>query len=182
MDPIGAAGVQQGRGEPVDAELEIVLSYLFNRVGVVMSPKFLASGDDCYDAAFRVLSAPEPVFMSRIGGSDTNALISYLHEKEWPADLRQPNLDRHQYMVKRFNGYYDKNSSEAMYFDYCETLYAAYKSAPQLVFCNYQLLSIYFRNFLDPSFYKDEFENRAGFVSLVEEIIRAVLLRVESRF
>jgi len=138
-----------------------------------VAPTFLSSGDACYNAALNILSAEKPVFLSRIGGSDTNALISYLLEKDWPEERRLPNLHKHMDMVSRFNGYYDKSGSRQLYFDYCETLYDCYKQSPHLVLCNYQLLSLYFQNFLHPSFYKEDFEDKQGFRSLVDSIIKA---------
>jgi hypothetical protein len=138
-----------------------------------MGAVFLADGDACYAAALAVLSAEAPVFMSRIGGSDTNALISYLQEQEWAPEFRQESTAHHQFMVKQFNGYYDKSGSDELYYSYCETLYHCYKQSPQLVFSNYQLLSLYFKNFIHPKYYVEDVPNAQGFRSLIEDIIRA---------
>jgi hypothetical protein len=138
-----------------------------------MGSQFLATGDECYMAASGALSGDAPVFLSRIGGSDTNALISYLQEKEWPEELRRPNIQKHQFMVRRFNGYYDKSSDDNLYYKYCETLFDCYKQSGHLIFCNYQLLSLYFKGFLDPQFYSEDFEDKNGFVKLVDEIVAA---------
>jgi hypothetical protein len=138
-----------------------------------MGPRFLATGDECYAAAANALSSVAPVFLSRIGGSDTNALVSYLQEKAWPEELRRPNIEKHQSMVKRFNGYYDKSADDNLYYKYCETLLDCYKQSGHLIFCNYQLLSLYFKDFLHPSFYKESFEDKDGFVKLVDDIVAA---------
>jgi hypothetical protein len=138
-----------------------------------MEPIFLTTGDECYAVGMSALSADAPVFLSRIGGSDTNALVSYLQEKELPEELRRPNIQKHQIMVKRFNGYYDKNSDDDLYYRYCETLLDCYKQSGHLIFCNYQLLSLYFKGFLDAQFYREDFEDKIGFVKLVDEIVAA---------
>ncbi len=77
---------------------------------------------------------------------------------------------KHQSMVKRFNGYYDKSNSDRLYYEYCEMLYDCYKQSAHLVFCNHQLLSIYFPNFLNQKFAENDFENKDGFERLIYSI------------
>jgi len=55
-------------------------------------------------------------------------------------------------MVSKFNGFYDRSSSVRVYLNYCDELMRAYESSETLFLCNYQLLSLFFKDVLNPLF------------------------------
>lgn len=125
---------------------------------------------ECYDFTRSLLVGPDPVFLSRIGGSDTNALVSYLHDRVTGSSSAAANVQRHRAIVERFNGYYDSEPVSDSYEQYLATLLNIYESSDYLSFCNHQLLSLYFRANIHESFYHDTFEDKAGFINLIERL------------
>jgi hypothetical protein len=140
------------------------------RRSAAMPLKLLQTEAEFYGNALRYFSGPTPVFMARIGGSDTDAVVDYYQAKL--GGVEQPPASRARYLdlVKRYNGFYDLTDSADSFERYCETLLACYHGATQMVFCNYQLLSLYFRKWIHPQFARDDFENKAGCELLVKSM------------
>jgi hypothetical protein len=74
-------------------------------------------------------------------------------------------------VVSRYNGYYDRTASLQVYVRYCEELLKAYEQSKVLFLCNFQLLSLYFRDALNPVFYKDNFDNKDWYSSLIDHVV-----------
>jgi len=122
------------------------------------------------DDVTRRLAGAEPYFLSRIGGSDTAAVVDYLRVRGAGATEVQSHLDRHLPVVSRYNGFYDLEHPRESYLAYVECLLDAYLKTSVCTLCNYQLLSIYFRNTLHQQFYAEEFENKASYITLISNI------------
>ena len=122
-----------------------------------------------YGIALSFLLTPRPGFWSRVGGSDTSAVVDYLKVRSTKntQDLLQ-HTERYLPLVQRYNGYYDLSRDVSNYYKYCECLLESYNKSRLMMFCNYQLLSIYFKDILHKDFYKD-IENRDDFINFVRE-------------
>ena len=138
-----------------------------------MSLSFIANGPLSYHSVYRILTDSAPVFLSRIGGSDTGAVVSYLQAKMGIRAVSDSETNQHRSIVGRFNGYYDRKNDEQNYFRYCETLLQCYQASRYLTFCNHELLSIYFPDAIDRSFFSKNIENREGYKALIDSIDRA---------
>ncbi len=118
-----------------------------------------------------LINKSDPFFLSRIGGSDTNAVAAMLELRgSTILENNNPTLLTHLAMVERFNGYYDLTNSFTNYVRYLELLLACYENSQHLFLCNFQLLSMYLRENIHPTFYRETFEGRKGFELLMERI------------
>jgi hypothetical protein len=131
---------------------------------------FVSDHRKCFDELIDRLTANEPVFVSRIGGSDTDAVVDYVRAKDLGATEFARHLAWHRPRVSRYNGFYDLTSSVETYTRYCEQLLQDYYASDTLFLCNHQLLSLYFGATLNPQFRRDQFENRADYTVLMESI------------
>jgi hypothetical protein len=122
----------------------------------------------CFDEILALLAGPDPVFISRIGGSDTDAVVDYCRARTLGEDALTEHRRRYLPLVSNYNGYYDLSQNPRTYYRYLECLIQAYETATSLLVCNYQLLSLYFPETLNSSFYRSDFENRALYQSFVE--------------
>lgn len=133
---------------------------------------FVSDLRECFDRLFARLQADAPVFLSRIGGSDTDAVVDYLRVKDEGPDELLRHVSRYRPRVSRYNGFYDHTSSPEAYVIYCEELLKDYLAAESLLLCNHQLLSIYLPDTLSPEFRQSQFENRGGYTELMGAICR----------
>src|SRR5690348_16160575 len=131
---------------------------------------FVRTLRDCFSDLLACLETPAPIFVSRIGGSDTDAVVDYLRVKNLGPDELSQHIKRHRQRVSRFNGFYDRLSATEVYADYCEQLLDSYLAAQHLLLCNHQLLSIFFRDTLSPDLIADQFENKEGYEALIDTI------------
>jgi hypothetical protein len=132
-----------------------------------MALKFLQHENEWYVNSIKYFLGNAPVFMARIGGSDTEAAVAYYQSKITGVPQSPESMLHYKHMVARFNGYYDFTESNELYIRYCEILLKCYHDATQMVFCNYQLLSLHFKNWIHPQFYRDNFENKEAYDALV---------------
>jgi hypothetical protein len=118
-----------------------------------------------------LLSSDNPTFLSRIGGSDTNAIAKYLALKEnRTLSPEHVGLLWHKKRTAEYNGFYDKNNNTETFFRYCEELLTCYKNCTNLFMCNSQLLSIYFPTIINKEFFLREIENRGDLRTLIAYI------------
>jgi len=135
---------------------------------------FIHDYKTCFEELLAQFVGAEPAFISRIGGSDTAAVVDYCRVKNGNPEDIAAHIARYMPLVSRHNGFYDRTGSVQTYIRYCEELIRTYESSETLLFCNYQLLSLYFRDVLNPVFYKDDFENREYYRGFVEHLIAKV--------
>lgn len=128
----------------------------------------IADDRTCYQELLADLRGADPIFLSRIGGSDTDAVVDYCRVKGSGPDAIAEHAKTFLPVVSGYNGFYDRSSSLQVYQNYCEELIRAYQQSRALLFCNYQLLSLYFREALHPQFYKETFDNKAAYQTFVE--------------
>jgi hypothetical protein len=135
-----------------------------------MPVTFFTRGEDCYDAAIKALTDDVPLFLSRIGGSDTDAVVDYLMRDHLPPEKHEENNRKNLTIVKRYNGYYDQTNNPKLYSTYLETLMNCYRSSRHAMFCNNSLICLYFQDFVNHE-YAREVQNKIGFQALVGDII-----------
>ncbi len=132
--------------------------------------RFITDWRECYSVSRDLLSDPNALLLSRIGGSDTNAVVAYLTARQSDNWQESSKLASHRQIVQRFNGYYDNDHSFDRFIQYLDELISCYLDAPHLFFCNFQLLSMYFPTNIDKAFFKPEFDGRHGFEVLIDLI------------
>jgi hypothetical protein len=116
------------------------------------------------------LSDDQPCFLSRIGGSDTNAVVDLLRvTRSDPASLNL-HIDKFLPTVAAYNGFYDLDNPREAYIRYCGTLVKAYLESRLLYLSNFQLLSIFFKNVLHHNFYVEDFPNKSAYSDFIHEI------------
>jgi len=125
----------------------------------------------CFDELLEMLVSSRPAFISRIGGSDTAAVVDYFRVKGADAAEISAHVAKYKPLVSARNGFYDRTDSEQVYLNYCDELIRAYESSETLLFCNYQLLSMYFKDFLNPAFYQETFENKDYYRAFIQHLL-----------
>jgi len=135
---------------------------------------FVRNSSVFYQDVTASLNGTQPVFLSRIGGSDTAALVDYLRVKDLGPNALQEHLSKHLPIVSRYNGFYDLARPRETYFDYLNCLLGIYHKTAAATLCNFQLLSIYFRDSLHESFVVEEFENKSSYIRLIESVASAM--------
>ena len=146
--------------------LQASLSQLVN-----MNITIVSGWQDCVDRTYALLSSKDPFFLGRVGGSDTNAVAAYLTNEALGRESTHPDVICHLKIVERYNGYYDRDNDPANFLRYIKSIADCYAEARHAFFCNYQLLSLYFPNNLDKSFYREQFENKIGFQLLANKLL-----------
>src|SRR5258708_4973062 len=97
----------------------------------------------CYERVRSLLTNNNALFLSRIGGSDTNAVIDYIRVRDSSLDMER-HLEQFLPIVKRFNGFYDLQDNPNRYFEYVTLLEYCYRQSTNAFLCNFQLLSSFF--------------------------------------
>lgn len=116
------------------------------------------------------ISDSRPFFLSRIGGSDTNALVDFLALPRGDDSSLERHLNVHLPIVKRYNGFYSFRDQKADYLDYLDLIKGIYLSSPLSMVGGFQLLSIMFPDSINPVFVRNEFENKDAYIRLIQEL------------
>lgn len=135
--------------------------------------RFVSDAEECFVLTRDLLRSDEPVFLNRIGGSDTNALACLLESRESSASIAQASMARHLPVVQAFNGYYDRANDPNKFTKFLELLMSCYVDSEFLFFCNPQLLSMYFPESINKQFFLDKITGRRGFELLIESVKHA---------
>ncbi|CAO4170611.1 hypothetical protein EEDFHM_01717 [Methylorubrum populi] len=106
----------------------------------------ISSEDETYARCKALLTSADPCFLGRLGGSDTDALMSYDSNPNDDAAFAV-GLDR----VRTYNGFYDFDANiKGSYIEYLDNLRSCYKGLNDAFVCNDNLLTLYFSDRLDP--------------------------------
>jgi len=114
----------------------------------------------------------EPFFFSRIGGSDTDAVIDYIASKNSSnPEAFEKELLEHLATVQRYNGFYAKADLRENFSRYLETLISSYKGLNRGTICGGKLISIYYPKVIHPSLRKfhSNIERTVGFFDEISE-------------
>jgi hypothetical protein len=125
---------------------------------------------ECTESITAVLQVDEPVFLGRVGGSDTNAVTALLEAKFSGVKDIWGAIYKHRFITERYNGFYDLDQKGETFWNYLHTLLECYRNLKHAFFCNHQLLSMYFPENISRESYVEDIEGRQGFEELVREI------------
>jgi hypothetical protein len=114
---------------------------------------FVSDMQECYRMAVDLLTGPGPVFLSRIGGSDTDAVIDYFAAvlAASPANIVAERVLPHKGIITQFNGYYDKDKSDEKLLRFCAELLDLYRQCNRLSICQPDWLTTFFPESLHPT-------------------------------
>jgi hypothetical protein len=125
----------------------------------------------CYELIEFYLASVQPVFLSRIGGSDTDAVVEYWHVKNSIEDRTKEEIYiKHLPLVQKFNGYYDRRKSIEKFFNYCDFLAEIYLSSENLFFGGSKLLSLKFKENINSVFYLESFPELQAYENFFQKL------------
>lgn len=100
----------------------------------------VSSEEETYLRCKALLTSEQPHFLGRIGGSDTDALMSY---KTDPSDLNSFEYNKNR--VQSFNGFYEfAGDIDESYIKYLDTLNACYRKASDFFIVSSNLLTLFY--------------------------------------
>lgn len=109
--------------------------------------------DRCHEDMRRILSSPEPQFISRIGGSDFDAVIQFFHHSYNLKEHRPSNYIEDKWrIVRRYNGYYDIEEDPDKISLFCELFIDSYQRSKDLFLCGSALLSEFLPDTINDEF------------------------------
>ncbi len=136
---------------------------------------FISTPETCYADMVAALGEDAPVFISRIGGSDTKALVNWRRVHGLPPRQMERQLERHLDMfvpmVSEMNGFYDFGDPRASYARFVRELEENYRSSRILTLSNRQYMSIYFPEQTVKHRFQEEFPNKEHYISLMEDLL-----------
>src|SRR5262249_1197738 len=109
-----------------------------------MPMKLIGNMQECYESVNALMASRLPLFLARVGGSDTDAVVDYLAAIVNRDRDMLKSTTKHVPRVSRFNGFYAHSNTDEMFFKYCAELLRCYLGAKYVLFCNAELLSLYF--------------------------------------
>jgi hypothetical protein len=142
--------------------------------GSKMTSKVVQSAQIFRKEVEKLLFDTKAIFISRIGGSDTNAVVDYIRARELGQEEIKKHIDEFLPHVERFNGFYDSSHDPerkfAQYIDYIVTLESLYRRAKVLTCCNSQILSLFFSDSIHEHQIQKDFRNKETTASFLNEI------------
>ena len=116
---------------------------------------FVTDFQRCHRLAVDLLAGPDPGFLARIGGSDTDAVVDYFAaiQAGSPSQIVRERVLRHTDIIAQFNGYYDKDRSDAKVLRFCTEMLSLYKRCSRLSICQADWLTTFFPESIHPSFH-----------------------------
>jgi hypothetical protein len=125
------------------------------------SAAFISDFAECHSAIRSLIVGPKPIFLARIGGSDADVVISHFDalRRVGPEQALKETLKRFE-LVRRFNGYYDKEASNVKPVRFCELMADAYFTSTQLLIVGESLLTEYLPRTINREFHVDNSEVR----------------------
>ncbi len=101
---------------------------------------------ECSHAIGNLLEATDPIFIGRLGGSDTEAVAALLEAQETTTNVWS-SIYKHRTITERLNGFYDKSRSGDLFIRYLNELQESYTTLRNAFFCTKRLNAIYFPEF-----------------------------------
>ena len=127
-----------------------------------------------HDDVVTNFSRDEPLFLARIGGSDTDAMIDYLSFKTRDRDALYSHIQRHLHVVEKFNGFYDLTDDKySSYFRYLNELHDCYLSMKMATFVHTYFVSTFFPTAIHERFFTADVPNRQTMEKVVGRIVNA---------
>jgi hypothetical protein len=136
-----------------------------------MGLNFVSDWQACHERILHLLTSQSPVFIARIGGSDTDVVLHFWSvARELGKTQATESILPRVGLLKTFNGYYDLEEKPQNAASYCESMLDAYVKCDEIFFGHSKWLSEFFPNNLHPKFRITTDETRALHWSFLEEI------------
>lgn len=127
-----------------------------------------------YDDVLDRFSGNQPEFLSRIGGSDTRAVVDFIQARRKGAEAIEAHFNAYIHIVENYNGFYANGANkQQVYVDYLRELSDCYFGADMTTFGHTDFLSLFFPDFIHPKFFNDHVHDR----NLIEEFVEKVVAR-----
>ncbi|HUO55287.1 MAG TPA: hypothetical protein VMU18_11130 [Rhodoblastus sp.] len=98
-----------------------------------------------FNHVVELCASESPAYLARIGGSDTNALLDFLHAKDAGEAAMAAHLKRHLPLVEELNGFYDTSANKVdSYFRYLDLLRRNYEATEVTTFVHRFFLREFF--------------------------------------
>jgi hypothetical protein len=125
----------------------------------------------CHRAIRELLSQPGPMFLGRIGGSDSDIVIAYhdLRSRLGEAEALRAILPKFG-IVKLFNGYYDKDHDDRKVARFCQLMADAYFACSDLLVVGEPLLTEFMPGTINSQFHVDTSAIRGALRSFIAAI------------
>lgn len=137
-------------------------------------PGLISDWKQFHDDVIAHFCGDEPLFLSRIGGSDTDALIDYLRLETGDQQSLQSHIRARLHVVEIFNGFYDlKGDKVASYFKYLDELHRCYLSMKMATFVHTHFISTFFPEAVHKRYFTADVPNREAMQKFVDQIVRA---------
>ena len=125
----------------------------------------------CHVAIRELLARPAPMFLGRIGGSDSDVVIEYhdLLSRLGEAEALRRIWPKFG-IVKLFNGYYDKSNDDQKIDRFCRTMAEAYLACNDLLVVGEPLLTEFMPGAINSQFHVDTSAIRVALRSFIAAI------------
>lgn len=125
----------------------------------------------CHDAIRALMSTPGPVFLGRIGGSDSDIVMDYhdLLTRLGEAEALRQILPKFG-IVKLFNGYYDKSDDDRNVARFCRFMAECYFACADLLVVGEPLLTEFMPGSINAQFHVDTSAVRGALRSFITAI------------
>lgn len=142
-------------------------------VGVLGAPglTFVEELGACHEAIRQLMEQPQPMFLGRIGGSDSDIVIEYhdLRARLGEAEALRVILPKFG-IVELFNGYYDKDEDDRKVARFCQYMAEAYFSCGDLLVVGELLLTEFMPGTINSQFHVDTSQIRHALRSFIAAI------------
>ncbi len=116
--------------------------------------KFFSEWSKFYDDVVEVFSADQPAFLSRIGGSDTEALLDMQSLAGADEKAMEDHYRAHLTFVERYNGFYCPQGERIeSYHRYLDVLKGCYAQIKMTTMVHTYFLSVFFPESIHPNFF-----------------------------
>lgn len=125
----------------------------------------------CHEAIRAMLASPAPMFLGRIGGSDSDIVIEYhdLRARLGEAEALRLILPKFG-IVKLFNGYYDKGDDDRNVARFCQYMARNYEACSDLLVVGEPLLTEFMPGSINSQFHVDTSAIRGALRSFIGAI------------
>lgn len=132
---------------------------------------FISDYARAYVDIVAALRGDAPVFISRIGGSDTRALVDLRRVRALGPQHLERHILRYLPVVAAHNGFYAFEDTDEAYLRFCDDLLDKYRQSRFFTLSNAHLLSIYFSDeIIGKKNYKENFPNKQEYIELLSEL------------
>jgi hypothetical protein len=120
---------------------------------VTMNLNFVSEWQQCHEMILHLLTSDLPLFLARIGGSDTDVVLQFwsVARELGRAEATESILPLLG-LVKAYNGYYDLEEKPENAAAFCETMLDAYLRSNEILIGHSKWLSEFFPNNVHPKF------------------------------